>query len=296
MRPLRNLEVAVLDFEATDYAGPEAHVVEVAIVLATLGGDAAPRLAFASLVKPPIQIPDRVSQIHGIRDADVVDAPRWADIVDEVLGAIGGRPIVAFNAPSDHTFARVEQERLGRPAFAWPWLDLLVVRKATKTRGRPGRLGEIAQEHGITLDAHGAAGDALTTAMLLTPLMRAAWNAGAFRDAAGAQPRNWRDDDPDDDEPPPRLDTLEAFFTWQRGAALYQERDYADYCKRKGDAYPPRCDWHVIEGVEPPTWAPPARGGRCPSCAAAVLIRVAKDGTRSFVELTGGDAPHVCAR
>lgn len=35
--PLRDLPVAVIDAEATDFPGPDTHVVEVAVVHATLG-------------------------------------------------------------------------------------------------------------------------------------------------------------------------------------------------------------------------------------------------------------------
>jgi DNA polymerase III epsilon subunit-like protein len=300
VRPLRQLPIAAIDFEATDFPGPDTYVCDVAVVHAELGSDAPPRLAFTSLVRPPISIPERVAQIHGIRDADVADAPTFGEVADRMLAAIGDRIVVAFNAPADFRFAEVELARLGRSPIPWPWIDLFVVRKATKTRGRPGRLGEIAREHGIDLDAHGAAGDALTTALLLTPMMRAAWSAGAFASSAGAQPKprysdDWRGDDEDgDDEEAPRIETLEAFFAWQRGAALYQERDFADYCKRKGDASPPRCDWHAIENVEAPWWPAPARAGACPTCGGAVLIRVAQDGTRGLFAITGG-TPHVCA-
>jgi len=297
--PLRGLPVAVLDFEATDHPGPDAHVVDAAVVHGQLGeGD--PRIAFASLIRPPVPIPERVSTIHGITDADVADAPSFAQVTDAILEACAGRVIVAFNAPADFAFLARELERLERPRPPWPWLDLLVVRKATKTRGRPGRLGEIATEYGVDLDAHGAAGDALVTALLLTPLMRAAWTAGAFRSAEGAQPlrrRGWGDydDDQDDDKDgplPPRVETWGAFADWQRSAALWQERNYAEYRRSQGDAHPPRCDWHVLEGVEAPTWAPPARVASCPGCGASVLVRVGRDGTRCYSDVR--DGPHVC--
>lgn len=276
--PLRDLPVAVIDFEATDYPTADAHVVDVAVVHEQLGeGDA--RIAFSSLVRPPVAIPERVSAIHGITDADVADAPAFAQVADAILEACAGRVIVAFNAPADFMFLARELERLGRPRPPWPWLDLLVVRKATKTRGRPGRLAEVAAEYGMDLDAHGAAGDALVTALLLTPLMRAAWTAGAFRSPEGAQP-------------PPRVETWGAFATWQRSAALWQERNYADYRRSQGDAQPPRCDWHVLEGVEAPSWAPPARVASCPGCGASVLVRVGRDGARSCSELGGGE--HAC--
>jgi DNA polymerase III epsilon subunit-like protein len=302
--PLRNLPVAVIDFEATDYPSPDTHVCDVAVVHATLGADDA-RVAFASLVRPPISIPDRVSRIHGIDDARVADAPPFAEIADRMIEAIGDRPIVAFNAPADFTFAAVELARMGRPALRWPWIDLFVVRKATKTRGRPGKLSEIAGEHGIVLDAHGATGDALTTALLLTPLMRAAWNAGAFASRYGAQPSApWRhgsdhaedwDDDEDDLSEPERVETLEAFFSWQREAALWQEQNFTDWLRRStgGTGQRPQCGWHEREGVELPFWPETIRSAPCPSCGGATVRRVGKDGA-TYLANAGTDVAHEC--
>lgn len=300
-RPLRGLPVAVVDFESTDFPGPDAHVVEVAVVHATLGSDDA-RVAFSSLVRPPIAIPERVTAIHGIDDARVADAPRWGEIADRVGEAIGDRVLVAFNAPADFTFLRVEEERMGRPRPRWPWLDLLVVRKATKTRGRPGRLSEVAGEYGIVLDAHGATGDALTTALLLTPMMRAAWSGGAFASAAGAQPQrrgHYGDDFDGDDEDAqiiPRVETVEALFAWQREAALYQERDFHAWLLRTtgGTGRRPQCGWHEIEGVEPPAWPEPIRSVPCPSCGSAVVRRIGQDGA-TYVADAGGATTHACA-
>jgi DNA polymerase III epsilon subunit-like protein len=292
--PLRNLPVAVVDFETTDLPDNDPHVVDVAVVHVTLGADDA-RVAFASRVRPPVPIPAKATSIHGIGDADVAESPAWLEVSAAVAQACAGRVIVAFNAPADFTFWKTEESRLGLEGVPWPWLDLLVVRKATKTRGRPGKLAEIAGEYGIVLDAHGATGDALTTALLLTPLMRAAWGAGAFNGAEGAQPRRWNDyDDPDEDGAPPvRVETWGAFVAWQRSAALYQERDFCAYVLRTGGLSRPSCGWHAIEGVEPPAWPSAVRTAPCPSCRAATVRKVGKDGGTYLAHPETG-ALHAC--
>lgn len=288
--PLRGLPVACIDFESTGFAGPDTHVVEVAVVHATLGGADA-RVAFSSRVRPPVPIPAGASAVHRIYDADVTSAPTFAEIVAPLSAALAGRVVVAYNAPADYTFAAVELARLGLPPIAWPWLDLLVVRKATKTRGRPGKLVEVAEEYGIVLDAHGAAGDALAAALLLRPLMRAAWTVGAFASAAGARAGSWREED-EDERSPARVETWGAFTAWQREAALYQERDFASYRRRQGDARPPQSAWHVLEGVESPTWDPPVRAAACPDCGERITLAIAHDGTVTRKALDG--QPHVC--
>lgn len=294
--PLKGLSVAVVDCEATHLPQRGGHVVEVAVVhlhLNTKDG-ATPRLAFRSRVRPPIAIPPEATAVHGIRDEDVADAPSFAAIVPSLRAALEGRVLVAFNAPADHDFLAVELARVGLPALPWPWLDLLVVRKATVSRGRPGRLAEIAASHGIALDAHGAAGDAMTTALLLAPLMRSAWEARAFALPDGVRGLELlrRESGPDEPEPPQRVRTLGEFFAWQREAALYQERDFAAYRRRQGDIGPPRCDWHVLEGVQPPSWEAEVRTAPCAQCGEPVRTVLSQEG--HLVVVTALGEPHHC--
>lgn len=291
--PIKGAPFAVIDCESTGYAGPDTHVVEIAIVHGMFGSDDV-RLVYSSRVRPPVSIPEAASKVHGIYDRDVTDAPTWADIADTVAAAIGDRVVIAYNAPADYLFVATEQDRLGRPHLPKPWqeqrwLDLLVVRKATKTRGRPGKLLEVAAEYGIALDAHGAAGDALATALLVRPMMRAAWTVGAFTAPWGAQPKRW--DDEEEDEEPVNPTSLRDLLDWQRSAAIYQERDFAAYIQRQGGT-PPQSYHHVLEGLEPPTWDTGPKPAACPSCAAPTLRKIGQDG--GLVRVNADGTAHAC--
>lgn len=267
--PIPNLPLAVLDVETTGLDPETSHVVDVAVVHGRFG-DTAVSTAFSSLVRPPIPIPPDSTRIHGITDADVASSPTWAEVADRVAAACEGRLVVAYNAPADFGWTREEMKRIDRPAFEWPWLDLLVIRKVAKPRGAPGKLGAIATEHGIVLDAHGATGDALATALLVRPLMRRACEMSGFR---------------------PR--TLGELLTWQRGRALEQEQEYAAYCKRRGDAKPPSCLWHLVEGLTPPSWAPPKHPKPCPQCGARTLTHIDRAGGLTLLDEQDGQL-HQC--
>ncbi len=297
--PLRGLPLAIVDIEATGFAGPDAHVVEIAVVHATFG-DEAVRVAYSTRVRPPIPIPADSTRVHGITDADVADAPTWAEVWPAVAAACEGRLLVGFMAPADHTYIATENARLGLSALPWPWLCLFVVRRATKTRGRPGRLAEIGEEYGIALEAHGAAGDALTTALLIRPMMRRAYEAGAFASERGAQPpvyrgRHYQDED---EEPAPKAvpKTVGELLDWTAAAGLFQEREWAEYRRNEGDALPPVSRWHELAGLAPPAWGAPARGVPCVTCRAPVLLRIAADGVMVHVEAGGGGQLHVCTK
>jgi DNA polymerase-3 subunit epsilon len=304
--PIKGTPFAVIDFETTGFAGPDTHVVELAIVHGNFGSDDV-RVAYASRVRPPVAIPASSTNVHGITDADVVGCPTWAEVAAPVAAALDGRLPIAYNAPADFLFRFVEELRLTagvvpadwleRAAALWQaarWLDLLVVRKATKTRGRPGKLAEIAAEYGIALDAHGATGDALSTALLVRPLMRAAWSASAFTSSAGAPRRNrWGDDDDDDhEERDAQLETIADLLTWQRGAALYQEQDFANYLRRSGALNPPQSYHHILEGVAPPTWDTGPKATPCRDCEAPTLRSVGQGGGLIVVNADG--TPHNC--
>lgn len=265
--PLRNLPLAVVDFEATTFPGDDAHITEVAVVHIDLAPGAVPTVALSTLIRPPIPIPEQATRVHGITDEMVAAAPTWAERIDAFDAACAGRVVVAFNAPADHTYASVEARRLGREAPAWPWLDCFVLRKRIKDRGAPGRLSEVAAGYGYTLDAHGALADAMATALITRPLM-----VGIFE-------RNVRPAD------------VGELLTWQRSAALAQERDYASYCQGRGDHKPPRCEWHRMEGQEPPSWPPPLRASVC-ACGVAITRHITREGVVELRTLMG--TPHLC--
>lgn len=300
-RELKGCPFAAIDTETTGLDTSTARVVEVAVVHGAIGSDEV-SVAYRTYVRPPDPLPAESTRVTGIDDAMVADAPPFARVVDDLNRALEGRLVVAFNVPYDWRVLREEYARAARTPIPLTWLDLLVVRRASK-RGRPGKLVEIAQEHGIHLDAHGAAGDALATAMLATPLLRYAWSVGALGAVAGVH--TGRDDLDDDDDVRPQPGTVAAVLEWQRKAALYQERDFVSYAMRTGRSTPPDCGWHAILGVDPPAWSRPMRSVACSSCRAPIVWVVTKTGAKMPVDahdtieiVTMADAngaPEICA-
>jgi DNA polymerase-3 subunit epsilon len=52
-------------------------------------------------VKPSIPITQGATDVHGITNQDVKDAPSFADIFDDFCWAIGDRTLLIYNAPYD---------------------------------------------------------------------------------------------------------------------------------------------------------------------------------------------------
>jgi DNA polymerase III epsilon subunit-like protein len=88
------LSWVVLDTETTGLE-PGCEIVQIAVVC----GDG--EVLLDTLVKPVQPIPDEVSQIHGITNADVQDAPGFLEVWPCVVEAIGARDLLVYNASFD---------------------------------------------------------------------------------------------------------------------------------------------------------------------------------------------------
>lgn len=101
-------DFVILDTETTDLEG---EIVEISII------DRTGETLFHSLVKPVHPVPDDsiATEIHGITNAELEDAPTWADIRDNVQGILRGREILAFNAEFDLKMLNHSCDRSGMP-------------------------------------------------------------------------------------------------------------------------------------------------------------------------------------
>jgi len=176
---VKDAPVCVLDFETTGVAG-DAAAVEVALVRFE-GGKVVGELS--SRINPGKPIPPEASAVHGITDADVVNAPALCDFFVEqrAQGLLCGAQPAAYNAPFDHRFVpwQVIAHIL---APEWPWLDPLVMVRAVdryvRGQGRH-RLSTSCARHGIPLEgAHGALADARAAGELLHKLYPSCFGYG----------------------------------------------------------------------------------------------------------------------
>lgn len=160
-RPVMETPLAVLDFETTGlYAGGD-RAIEVAVVRLEPG--CGPQLALDTLVNP--QRPVAATHIHGIRDRDVIDAPTFREMSGELVRALEGCVLAAYNAYFDMRFLDWEMRAAGladRP----PFLCLMYMRPLLGLGRRCG-LDCACCAHGIDHStAHTAADDALAAARL----------------------------------------------------------------------------------------------------------------------------------
>lgn len=270
-RPLRDETFAVLDFETTGLDA-DAGIAEVAVAHVRVGE--LPRLVLHQRLNPERPMSEGAARVTGLRDEDLRDCPTFGEVAGRIEDALAGCVPVAYNVPADYGWGQVQSVRVGaRWVPLGAWMDPCVVVKEVDRYQSEKNLGAACARRGIAVDAHGAAGDALATALLLPRLLED-WS-GTRGHALYAQP-------------------VEDVLALLRQLALDQEVDFCDYVRRKfGTANPrPRCPWHDLLGVPLPGWPEHKPRGRCQLCSAPdVVYRVGRTGR---VEAWVGEVLHTC--
>ena len=151
----------VFDIETTGLSPNGDRIIELGLIRTDNSGN--PIGYWSTLVNP--ERPVSATEIHGIKDVDVLPAPTFEQCANEFLLKIKDQVLVAHNASFDHSFVRTELARSG-----WDLPDLPVVCTMLESRNfLPGlerkRLVDCAEALGINQPVqHRALGDASLTA------------------------------------------------------------------------------------------------------------------------------------
>ena len=160
--------IAVVDVETTGLDPQNDRVIEIGVVH-MLGGEV--QDIYNSLVNPQRELPPEVTSITGIKPEELVSAPTFEAIAEELSQWLEGRIFVAYNLPFDRAFIHREFERLDMPWSPARCVDPLVfVRELHRKQGSK-RLTAVCERLGIPLDnAHRASHDAEATGHVLYKL------------------------------------------------------------------------------------------------------------------------------
>ncbi|MEZ4806975.1 MAG: 3'-5' exonuclease [Flavobacteriales bacterium] len=103
--------LAFFDLETTGTRIGKDRIVQVGIVRLLLDGG---RETFQTLVNPEMPIPAEATEVHGITDTDVADAPVLQEVAREILGNLAGCDLAGFNCLRfDVPFLAEELHRAG---------------------------------------------------------------------------------------------------------------------------------------------------------------------------------------
>ena len=166
----------IIDCETTGL-GKSAEVVQIGVI------DCHQNVLMDRLVKPSIPIPTEASAVHGIRDADVWEAPTWDQIHDEFCRILEGRHIAIYNAAYDVRVLRQTMRKHGlRPPNSFDKARCAMVAyadfRANRRNARWLPLNTAARQQGVRSDGrvHSAIPDCLLTRGVMEAMARAATN------------------------------------------------------------------------------------------------------------------------
>lgn len=104
----------VLDTETTGLEPGEGHrIIELACL--EMHGRRPTGRHFHRFVNPERAIDIGATQVHGLTAEDLLDKPKFPDIVEEFLEFVSGAELLIHNAPFDVAFLNAELTRTGRP-------------------------------------------------------------------------------------------------------------------------------------------------------------------------------------
>ncbi|HEY6726664.1 MAG TPA: 3'-5' exonuclease [Polyangiaceae bacterium] len=170
---MNELPLVCIDTETTGRDPAVDRVIEVGCVFFDAGSVTRRK---SWLINPDCSIPAEATAVHGIKDDDVRDAPKFESIASELLEALRGAVPVAYNAQFDRDFLMAELGRVELSASSLPpafrkgveWLDPLTWARELQKDEKSKSLGEVSERLGIQLvRAHRATDDAEAAVLVL---------------------------------------------------------------------------------------------------------------------------------
>lgn len=159
---------AIIDIETTGGSAKLEKITEIAVYLhdgEKITGE------YNTLVNPERNIPYYITNLTGITNEMVENAPRFYEIAKQIVELTEGRIFVAHNARFDYSFVRQEFGMLGY-SFKRPMLDTVALSRKLLPGHSSYSLGNLCKDLGIEINGrHRASGDALATVRLLELLL-----------------------------------------------------------------------------------------------------------------------------
>lgn len=169
--PLAALEAVAIDTETTGLDTARARIIQLAGIGIELGR-VKPDEAFETLIDPGEPIPEASSEIHGIRDGDVRDAPSFAEAFAAFSAFRAGRVLVGHSMGFDLAMLQGEATRAGLPWAKPRSLCVRLLGVVANPRLHDQSLDTLASWLGISISGrHSAKGDARAAAEIFVALL-----------------------------------------------------------------------------------------------------------------------------
>ncbi|GGF89094.1 ATP-dependent DNA helicase DinG [Paenibacillus abyssi] len=158
------MKFAVLDLETTGHQTDD-EIIQVGLVL--LDAELNVTETFSSYVKPNVAIPSFITQLTGISEQTVEDAPPLEEVLLGVIPLLNDAVLVAHNVGFDAGFLNQSLDRCGYMPFVGRKLDTIDLLRILYPSLTTYQLGAVSELFGIEHDRHHQAdSDAMATAIL----------------------------------------------------------------------------------------------------------------------------------
>jgi len=169
-QPIAKTRFVVLDTETTGFQANSRDEI-ISIALLELNGLEKTDREYKTLINPGRPIPESSTEIHGIRDADVRDAPILGDKLADIIMFIDEAIVVGHHISFDIDFLSKHLQKLIGCSLQNPWIDTMWL--YAELTGKPDhyKLDEVARASGVEIaERHTAYGDAHATADIFIQL------------------------------------------------------------------------------------------------------------------------------
>jgi len=159
------MKFAVLDFETTGMSSDKDEIIQTGLAFIDDAGTVCS--TYASFVRPSKPIPQEITRLTGIADADVADAPELEEMLSDIVPLLQDVVLVGHNVGFDAHFLQAALDRSGYLPFAGRMIDTVDLARIAFPTQSSFSLTSLTHALGIAHDRpHQADSDAVATAEL----------------------------------------------------------------------------------------------------------------------------------
>jgi len=155
MQPLKGRTFAIVDTETTGTSPNYNQIIEIGVLRIE---DGVLVDSYQTLVRPARLLPDIITSITGITNADLENAPTFDEVALRVRELLSGATIVAHNARFDYSFIKNEFRRLDMP-FNAKTLCTVKLSRSLFPQYAHHSLDDVISRHGFTCESRHRAFD-----------------------------------------------------------------------------------------------------------------------------------------
>lgn len=160
---------AIIDIETTGHSYKFGKITEIALY--QHNGQEVTH-SFSTLINPEMDIPYFITELTGIDNEMVKNAPKFYEVAKTIVELTQGRTFVAHNVSFDYNFIKEEFNKLGYNYMRKTMCTVKLSRRLLPGHGSYS-LGKLCSDLNIEINGrHRAAGDALATVKLFEILLQ----------------------------------------------------------------------------------------------------------------------------